>query len=348
MHICARKSVTIGAAAPSRLPGAFFYDGRGKLLPTECRLGFAAKLRHKNEMQTAEQYPDTGMAFKTQLLKWVGNKQRYAHEIVSYLPREYGTYFEPFLGAGGVMANLRPHRALGSDSFAPLIEIWQQLISDPEVLTDWYADRYNEAMAGDRRAYYEQLRTRYNADPNGADFLFLCRACYGGVVRFRRKDGHMSTPCGSHPLMKPHKFAERVFLWRKRLAYARFERLDYREAMALSCAGDIIYCDPPYSHSQSILYGAQHFDLSQLFEEIAACKARGVRVALSIDGTKKSGNVYCDISIPRGLFEREIMVNMGQSMLNRFQREGQTMEEETVKDRLLLTYDPQSDPQTFY
>jgi DNA adenine methylase len=75
-----------------------------------------------------------------------------------------------------------------------------------------------------------------------------------------------------------------------------------------------------------------------LFDEIARCKARGVRVALSIDGTKRSGDIVCDVPIPRNLFEEEAFVNCGRSMLRRFQMAGQTLENEIVNDRLLLTY----------
>ena len=32
-----------------------------------------------------------------QLLKWVGNKQKFASEITKYFPLEYGKYIEPFL-----------------------------------------------------------------------------------------------------------------------------------------------------------------------------------------------------------------------------------------------------------
>ena len=71
---------------------------------------------------------------------------------------------------------------------------------------------------------------------------------------------------------------------------------------------------------------------------IADCKTRGVRVALSIDGKKKSGRVECDLDIPDGLFEREVYVDCGRSMLRRFQREGESLEDEVVHDRLLLTY----------
>ena len=108
--------------------------------------------------------------------------------------------------------------------------------------------------------------------------------------------------------------------------------------MTVAGNGDLIYCDPPYAHSQSILYGAQSFDLEHLFQVIADCKRRGVYVALSIDGTKKSGSKVCELPIPRALFEREIFVHCGRSMLRRFQMDGQTLEQECVSDRLLLTY----------
>ena len=72
--------------------------------------------------------------------------------------------------------------------------------------------------------------------------------------------------------------------------------------------------------------------------EIEKAKSKGVYVALSIDGNKKSGNYICDLPIPQGLFEEEIYISIGRSMLRRFQLEGQTLENELVSDRLLLNY----------
>lgn len=276
--------------------------------------------------------------FKTQLLKWVGSKQKFAHDIIAHFPARFGAYHEPFLGAGGVMAVLAPARGFGSDIYAPLIEIYEALSKDPAHLKAAYAQRWAAFQAGDRVAVYEAIKARFNAAPNGADFLFLCRACYGGVVRFRRSNGHMSTPCGSHPVMPPAAFARRVDLWRARLAGCSFARLDYREAMERALPGDLIYCDPPYSFSQTILYGAQGFHLPDLFDAIAKAKARGVHVALSIDGSKKSGGQTFDLGLPPGLFAREISLAIGRSMLKRFQMGGRTLEAEEVTDRLLLTY----------
>ncbi len=276
--------------------------------------------------------------FRTQLLKWVGNKQRFAHEIVSYFPIEFGTYFEPFLGSGAVLGTLAPKKAIGSDVFKPLLEVWQTLSRDPQALCEWYSERFEIYWSEEKPAGYERIKASFNSNPNAADLLFLCRSCYGGVIRFRKADGYMSTPCGVHSPINPDSFKKRVETWHRRMKGAIFFHDDFGPIMEQAKKGDIIYCDPPYTHSQSILYGSQSFDLARLLEKIDLCKSRGVRVALSIDGIKKSGNMICDIPLPDGLFEREIFVNCGRSMLRRFQMEGTTLETEEVKDRLLLTY----------
>ncbi|MEN6575631.1 MAG: DNA adenine methylase, partial [Phycisphaerales bacterium] len=170
------------------------------------------------------------------------------------------------------------------------------------------------------------------------DLLFLCRSCYGGVVRFRQADGYMSTPCGIHNPISPEAFSKRVDEWHTRVKKATFVHAEYEETMSKARKGDLVYCDPPYSHTQSILYGAQSFSLERLFEVIAACKSRGVFVALSIDGQKRSGRLKCALPPADSLFEREILLDCGRSMLKRFQMNGLSLEDEVVHDRLLLTY----------
>lgn len=284
--------------------------------------------------------PSTGQlrSFHTQLLKWVGNKQKQADSIIAHFPSSFRTYFEPFLGSGGVLGTLAPSRAVASDVFLPLIEIWQTLKADKELLKRQYADRHALISAIGKREAYELVLKSFNARPNGADLLFLCRVCYGGVVRFRKDDGHMSTPVGPHSPVPPASFDRRVEIWHARTSGASFHHLDFADAMALAKSGDLVYCDPPYVDSQSILYGAQMFSLDRLFESVEACKSRGVCVALSIDGTKFSGKKICNVPVPKGLFVREERVLVGRSMLKRFQMDGRSLEAHEVHDRLLLTH----------
>jgi DNA adenine methylase len=275
---------------------------------------------------------------KRQLLKWIGNKQRFAQGIVALFPDEFNTYYEPFLGSGAVLATLSQNNSVGGDSFLPLIEIWQTLVDSPVTLKHWYQERWDFMMRRNRKEAYEAIKASYNSSPNPADLLFLCRSCYGGVVRFRQADGYMSTPCGIHKPISPEAFAKRVDEWHLRVKGMRFIHSEYQETMGQAKRGDLVYCDPPYCHTQSIVYGAQSFSIEDLFKVIADCKSRGVFVALSIDGSKRSGKLKCSLPSTTDLFEREVFLDCGRSMLKRFQMNGLSLEDEVVHDRLLLTY----------
>jgi DNA adenine methylase len=275
---------------------------------------------------------------RSQLLKWVGNKQKFACEITNLFPKYFNTFYEPFLGSGAILATVSPTKGVGSDVFTPLMEIWQTLKDNPNELIEWYAERRSRLDEEDRVEVYNDIRTQFNTNHNGADFLYLTRACYGGIIRFRKSDGFMSTPCGAHTPIPVNTFKIRVQEWEERLKNVDFLNADYKNIFEMARPGDLIYCDPPYSHSQNILYGAQSFKLEELLQCIENAKRRGIYTALSIDGNKKSGDYICDLPIPDGLFEQEHFISIGQSMLKRFQMEGQSLESEKVSDRLLLTY----------
>ena len=57
-----------------------------------------------------------------QLLKWVGNKFRYAELIARHLPVPTGTYYEPFVGTGAVLATVRPGCGVAGDALPTLID----------------------------------------------------------------------------------------------------------------------------------------------------------------------------------------------------------------------------------
>ena len=127
---------------------------------------------------------------KSQLLKWVGNKQKFAAEITRSFPTQFGRYFEPFLGSGAILATVAPHNGLGSDTFEPLMQIWKMLKMNSNELISWYAERRNRIGVETKEEVYKSVLASYNLNPNGADFLFLTRTCYGGIIRFRKADGY--------------------------------------------------------------------------------------------------------------------------------------------------------------
>ncbi|WP_432776272.1 DNA adenine methylase [Brevibacillus gelatini] len=290
---------------------------------------------------------ETKIADVPQLLKWVGNKHRFAEEIVSYMPEKIDTYIEPFLGSGAVLGKLaaekqnslfpRYNQAIGGDILPFLIGIFEYVKNDPDTLIRHYETCIKDFNANREQKYLE-IRERFNRTFNALDFAVLTRTCYSGVVRFRKSDGYMSTPIGPHKPIPPEAFARRVEIWHQLVKEVTFLHKDFREVMELAGEGDLVYCDPPYTHSQSILYGSQTFRIEDLWEAIYACKQRGAKVMLSINGQKKSKSEDIGVKPPDGLFARSIVINCGISMINRLQRVGEEMVNEDVHDRLLLTW----------
>lgn len=276
------------------------------------------------------------------LLKWIGNKQRFAKTILDYMPATFDDYYEPFLGSGAVMAELLANEkvfnhAYGSDVLPFLMDIFSLVKNDPDILTDYYRKEI-EAYYDHPEEKYIEIRDRFNNDFNPLDFCLLSRTCYSGVIRFRKSDGYMSTPRGPHKPISPETFKKRVILWHNLVKNASFRTEDFRIAMKRAKKGDLIYCDPPYTHSQSIIYGSQEFSIDDLFQQIDECKKRGVKVMLSINGTRNSRKTDISVTPPGGLFERQIFVNCGTSMIDRLQHTGEEMIEKKVEDQLLLTW----------
>lgn len=281
------------------------------------------------------------------LLKWIGNKQRFAETIISYMPDSFKNYYEPFLGSGAVMAELLyadatmmfPHfeYAYGSDILPFLIDIFQLTKDNPQALVEYYKKEINEYYKNPIEKY-DDIRDRFNAKHNPYDFVLLSRTCYSGVIRFRKADGYMSTPRGPHKPITPNTFERRINQWHELIQKASFSCESYTEVMSRPQAGDVVYCDPPYTHSQSIIYGAQDFSIDTLWQKIAECKMRGAKIILSINGMRDSQKTDISVALPDGLFERRLFVNCGTSMIDRLQNNGRKMKDKTVDDQLLLTW----------
>lgn len=269
-----------------------------------------------------------------QILKWVGNKIRYAEAIAAQFP-DYETYFEPFVGTGAVLATLAPGRAVASDMILPLIELLKLVQRDPDALLDHY-ERHATAIAAEGNSAYLLVRDRYNDQPSPHDLLVISRTCYGGVMRFTR-EGSISTPLGPHRPMSRVKLETFMREWQERLQGTEFVVQDYRQTLQMADRGDLAYCDPPYVHGQSILYGAQDFEIGALWKAVAAAKERGVAVAVSVDGYRRSGSREIELRLPSDLFERELLIDRGGCMLRRFQLKTH-VRDEGVADRLLLTW----------
>lgn len=281
------------------------------------------------------------------LLKWIGNKQRFAETIVSYMPHSFKHYYEPFLGSGAVLGELlyqdseqlypKFDHAYASDILPFLVEIFNIVKDSPNDLVEYYQQEITKYDSNLEEGY-EAIRKRFNRDHNPYDFCLLSRTCYSGIIRFRKSDGHMSTPRGPHKPINPSTFEKRVLLWTQLIQKADFSIASFQETMNMPTHNDVVYCDPPYTHSQSIIYGAQDFKIEDLWDKVSECKYRGAKVILSLNCWRESKGKDISAEIPSGLFERQVLIDCGTSMIDRLQNSGKYMKNEEVHDKLLLTW----------
>jgi DNA adenine methylase len=122
-------------------------------------------------------------------LKWAGSKQSLLSHILQFIPDEFGTYHEPFLGAGSLFLRLQPDRARLSDLSSEVVKVWQAIQQDSEeVIAKIPSTR------PDKEIFYRVRKNRSNISAErAAEFIYLNKSCWNGL--FRVNHVHAATQC---------------------------------------------------------------------------------------------------------------------------------------------------------
>lgn len=198
----------------------------------------------------------------TPLIKFPGSKRRLADTLLEIarpaLDRQPAGafYFEPFFGSGALFFALRPEPAVISDVIPQLVSVYMVVdlfagvvANDLEHICEEYASAADDEA---REAYYYGIRDRFNeADTiharQAAQFIWLNRACFNGLVRFSEKTG-FNVPWGQKETVSvPDR--EQILEAGRALRPAWIRTGDFEDALKMAKPGDFIYADPPY-HSQ--------------------------------------------------------------------------------------------------
>jgi DNA adenine methylase len=195
-------------------------------------------------------------------------------------------WVEPFLGAGGVLLNLMPERALVGDSNPYIIGLYRGLQSGAlplaGVVADLRAD--SELLRRHGAAHFYEVRERFNVFGSPVDFLFLNHTCFNGLVRFNRK-GEFNSPFGHDKERLTPSLIDDIA---SRLRYVQdasrtrgwtFKHQDWRNTLAEVGDGDFVYADPPYAGRHATYYNG--WRESEAGELASALKALPCAWALS-------------------------------------------------------------------
>ena len=188
------------------------------------------------------------------LVKWSGGKSDEIKQFESYIPTEYETYLEPFIGGGSLFFNLSPKKAVISDVHKELIDFYNSICKGHS--DDIY--KFMESHQNDEETYYN-VRDKMvinNELDNAKRFYYLRKTCFRGMLRYN-KDGKFNIPYGKYKTVNYSELLNKEYesvLSRTEILNKSFEYIfeNYNNE------NNFMFLDPPYD-SEFTDYGYCQF-----------------------------------------------------------------------------------------
>ena len=254
-------------------------------------------------------------------VKWAGGKRQILDKLIKYVPEDFNTYYEPFVGGGALFFELSPKNAVINDSNEELINVFR-CIKDEEKLTKM-CNELNHHEANHSEEYYYKIRNidrdknkfnRISDYKRAARTIYLNKACFNGLYRVNSK-GEFNVPFGKKLKVNTYEGQNIGIIH----AYLNFNNIkilsiDFEEAVKDAKEGDFIYFDPPYdsdtstfnSYTEDGFSKDEQIRLSNVFKNLSD---RGCYVMLSNHNTVLINELYKDFYIHKITAKRNINSN---------------------------------------
>jgi len=201
------------------------------------------------------------------IIKWSGGKKDEIKKFIQYIPDNYDTYIEPFVGGGALLFHLNPNKAVISDLHKELISFYTS------VKNGFSNDIYNfmKEHPNDEETYYKVRAYDITETlDNAKRFYYLRKTCFRGMLRYNKK-GEFNIPFGRYKTYNYEEVNNKNYeelLKRTDIFNEGFEKIfnDYDNN------DNFMFLDPPYD-SEFTDYGycvfgkEEHIKLSKCFKE---------------------------------------------------------------------------------
>jgi DNA adenine methylase len=250
-------------------------------------------------------------------IPYQGSKRHIAKYILPFFPHEINTLIEPFAGSAAISIAAASYGKASrfhlNDLNEPLMELWREIINDPQSIAKSYERLWKEQQ-GDKRAYYDQVRDKFNRTKKPDYLLYLLARCVKASVRYNPKGEFNQSPDNRRLGRNPKRMADDIFavsnLFRGRTTITSS---DYREVLEIAKEGDLVYMDPPYqgvcSNGDPRYYSSIEFE--EFMKALERLERQGISFILSYDG--RTGDKSYGRELPRDLKLHKIEVNAGRS-----------------------------------
>lgn len=223
------------------------------------------------------------------MIKWSGGKGDEISKFSQYIPNDYDTYLEPFIGGGAVYFNQNPRKAVITDVHQELIDFYKAIKNKKS--QEIYS--FMEENKNDKETYYKIRDDMVvnNYLDSAKRFFYQRKTCYRGMLRYN-KSGKFNIPFGryktyNYEILKEKKYEElfqNTIVECKDFSYI-FENFN--------SPNNFMFLDPPYD-SEFTNYGYCVFGKEE-HERLAECfKNTSIKCLMIIGKTPFISDLYKD------------------------------------------------------
>jgi DNA adenine methylase len=233
-------------------------------------------------------------------LKWAGGKSQLIQQYIPHFPKEYQTYYEPFLGGGAIFFHLLPRRAVLTDINPSLVNVYECVRDRVEALIEMLQEHERSHCL----EHYYQTRSNHVGSnlERAARLIYLNKTCFNGLYRENAK-GEFNVPMGKYknPAVCQIELLRSVS---KTLQTVTIGIQPFDEVVNQATPHDFVYFDPPYhpisTTSNFTSYSRYSFtasDQERLRDVFVKLANRGAKVMLSNSDCPFVRELYKDFNI---------------------------------------------------
>ena len=168
-------------------------------------------------------------------IPYQGSKRNIARFILPFFPHQIDALIEPFAGSAAVSLAAacygKASRFHLNDINKPLMDLWYEIIHNPERLSNDYEKLWNE-QEGKEREFYDFVRDQFNKTKRPDYLLYLLARCVKASIRYNSKGEFNQSPDNRRKGRHPEKMRKDIFA-ASSLLYGRttITSKDYREVL---------------------------------------------------------------------------------------------------------------------
>lgn len=242
-------------------------------------------------------------------VKWAGGKRQIIDKLKQYVPDDYLTYYEPFIGGGALFFELSPKNAVINDSNFELMNVYK-ILCDHEKYTKMcsvlnkYEKNHNEEFYYEIRNKDRNIKTfnRLSDYTKAARTIYLNKTCFNGLYRVNSKN-EFNVPSNKKIKINTYE-SENLLTIHMYFSMNNIKMLnvDFEKSVETAKKGDFIYFDPPYDSDTSTFnsytevgFGKEEqVRLANVFKDLSD---RGCLVMLSNHNTTLVNELYKGFNI---------------------------------------------------